>query len=72
MVIKNKNQQQLMILTNLVNKYLQIIITYFFFIYILGTTRKDWSKPDQVVANDPPYGKAGGSTDTHNPNQGKN
>jgi hypothetical protein len=46
-------------------------MTYFFVICILGTTRKDWSKPDQVVANDPPYGKAGGSTDTHNPNQGK-
>ncbi|UJR22126.1 hypothetical protein I4U23_025190 [Adineta vaga] len=36
-----------------------------------GTTRKDWSKPDQVVSNDPPYGKAGGSIDTHDQNRGK-
>jgi len=36
-----------------------------------GTTRKDWSKPDQTVSNDPPYGKAGGSTDTRNPDRGK-
>ncbi|CAF0803474.1 unnamed protein product [Adineta steineri] len=36
-----------------------------------GTTRKDWNKPNQVVSNDPPYGKGGGSIDTHNPDRGK-
>ncbi|CAF0991646.1 unnamed protein product [Adineta steineri] len=36
-----------------------------------GTTRKDWNKPNQVISNDPPYGKAGGSIDTHNPDRGK-
>jgi hypothetical protein len=39
--------------------------------YIPGTTRKDWSKPNQVVGNDPQYGKGGSSTDANNPNQGK-
>ncbi|CAF1523740.1 unnamed protein product, partial [Adineta ricciae] len=36
-----------------------------------GTTRKDWGKPDQIVSNNPPYGKAGGSIDTHDPDRGK-
>ncbi|CAF0890771.1 unnamed protein product [Adineta steineri] len=36
-----------------------------------GATRKDWSKPDQVINNDPQYGKAGGSPDAHNPDKGK-
>ncbi len=42
-----------------------------FFCNILGTTRKDWSRPNQVVSDDPPYGKAGGSIDAHNPDRGK-
>ncbi|CAF3096431.1 unnamed protein product [Rotaria sp. Silwood2] len=36
-----------------------------------GTKREDWSDPNKVASNDPPYGKAGGSTDAHDPSRGK-
>ncbi|CAF1284088.1 unnamed protein product [Rotaria sordida] len=36
-----------------------------------GTKRQDWSDPTKMTGNDPPYGKAGGSTDAHNPDRGK-
>ncbi|CAF1050000.1 unnamed protein product [Rotaria sp. Silwood1] len=36
-----------------------------------GTKREDWTDPNKITSNDPPYGKAGGSTDAHDPNRGK-
>lgn len=38
---------------------------------ILGVKRKDWSDPNKIVGNDPPYGKAGRSDDTDNSSREK-